>query len=216
MSLFVVTISEALEFNHSEKNSYLLIQRLGYRKELRTSAARVIASMYKYKLINRHLRNRLSGNPFLDSSSDKRTLDNASFKFRRSLLAFKKKALEMRQFEDNTELIFLSKNVDNIGEELEFIKERQKTLKQNVEFTSKTASMLVPRPKLHNMRSNVNKEPKSALCIPQKVDREKSYFAKPRDMLIKSGSNKQLEVSDAKSPMVQPTIGRLHTEGASN
>ena len=36
-----------------------------------------------------------------------------------------------RQFEDNTELIFLSKNVDKVGEELIFINEKQDELKKN-------------------------------------------------------------------------------------
>lgn len=129
VSLFVVTISDFLGFSHPEKNSYLLIKRLVFREELRKAAGKVIASMYKFKLLNRHLKNRISGNPFLDSSSDRRLLTNADFKFRRTLLEFRKKALERRQFEDNTELIFLSKNVDNMGEELEVIKEKQEELK---------------------------------------------------------------------------------------
>lgn len=130
MSLFVVTISDFLGFSHPEKNSYLLIKRLVFREELRKAAGKVIASMYKLKLLNRHLKSRISGNPFLDSSSDRRLLTNADFKFRRTLLEFRKKSLERRQFEDNTELIFLSKNVDNMGEELEVIKEKQEVLKK--------------------------------------------------------------------------------------
>lgn len=129
VSLFVATISEALEFDNLEKNSFILIKRLVYREELKKAAVRVIASMYKLKLITRHLSKRMSGNPHLDSRSDQRTLENADFSFRRTLLAFRKKNLEKRQFEDNTELIFLFKNVDNIGEELETIKERQDELK---------------------------------------------------------------------------------------
>ena len=43
VSLFVVTVTEALEFESSEKNSYMLIQRLKYREDLRESAAKVIA-----------------------------------------------------------------------------------------------------------------------------------------------------------------------------
>ena len=126
VSLFVVTISETLEFNHAEKNSYLLIQRLVYRQDLRKSAANVIDSMYYNKLLERHLKNSLSGNPFLDSEADRAKKHNADFRFRRMMLEFRKTALEMRQFEDNTELIFLSKNVDNIAEELEVIQQRQK------------------------------------------------------------------------------------------
>jgi hypothetical protein len=134
VSLIVVTISDFLEFNHSEKNSYLLIQRLKYREELRTAAGRVIASMYKLKLISRGLSKRMSGNPHLDSKKDQTTLKNAEFIFRRTLLAFRTKSLEKRQFEDSTELIFLSKNVDNIGEELEKIIEKQKELKRQMKI----------------------------------------------------------------------------------
>jgi len=94
VSLFVVTISDFLEFNHSEKNSYVLIKRLVYREELRKIASIFIASMYKLKLITRHLSKRMSGNPQLDSRSDQATLHSTDFKFRRSLLEFRKKANE--------------------------------------------------------------------------------------------------------------------------
>jgi hypothetical protein len=130
-SLFVVTISDFLEFEHSEKNSFILIQRLVYREELRESASKVIESMYFLKLITRHLSKRMSGNKFLDSSSDQRTIENADFSFRRALLTFRKKNLEKRQFEESGELIFLFKNVDNIGEQLEDINIKQKTMKMN-------------------------------------------------------------------------------------
>lgn len=56
---------------------------------------------------------------------------NTNFGFRRALLHFRTKNLEKRQFEDSTELIFLFKNVDNIGEKLEEIVETQRTLKIN-------------------------------------------------------------------------------------
>ena len=127
VSLFVVTVTEALEFENSEKNSYMLIQRLKYRESLREAAAKVIARMYKLKLLSRHLKNILTGNAYLDKSSDLNKMKNTDFEFRRALLEFRQKSLEMRQFEDNNhELIFLSKNVDNIAEELENITEKQK------------------------------------------------------------------------------------------
>lgn len=131
VSLFVVTISDFLEFDHSEKNSYILIKRLAYKEELRKTASIVIASMYKLKLITRYLSKRMSGNKFLDSKSDQMKIVNANFAFRRALLHFRTKNLEKRQFEDSTELIFLFKNVDNIGEKLEEIVETQRTLKIN-------------------------------------------------------------------------------------
>ena len=126
VSLFVVTVTEALEFESSEKNSYMLIQRLEYREDLRASAAKVIACMYKLKLLTRHLINILTGNAYLDKSSDLNKMKNTDFELKRALLEFRQKTNEMRQFEDNNhELIFLSKNVDNIAEELENITEKQ-------------------------------------------------------------------------------------------
>lgn len=130
VSLFVVAITETLEFDQAEKTSFLLIKRLEYRDELRNTAAKVIDSMYYHKLLQRNLKNSLSGNQFLDSASDRAKQHNADFRFRRMMLEFRKKSLEMRKFEDNTELIFLSKNVDNIAEELEEIQTKQKFLKE--------------------------------------------------------------------------------------
>ena len=131
VSLFVVTVTEALEFESSEKNSYMLIQRLKYREGLRESAAQVIAWMYKLKLLSRHLKNILTGNEYLDKSSDLNKMKNTDFEFRRALLEFRQKSLEMRQFEDNNhELLFLSKNVDCIAEELENITKKQQMIKE--------------------------------------------------------------------------------------
>lgn len=121
VSLFVATISEALEFTNLESNSFILIKRLVYREELRKSAAKVISAMYKLKLLTRHLGKRMSGNPYLDSRSDQRTLENADFRFKRTLLEFRKKSLEKRQF--------VFKHVDNIKEDLDEIKEIQDAVK---------------------------------------------------------------------------------------
>mmetsp|Transcript_6635 Transcript_6635/g.5741 ORF Transcript_6635/g.5741 Transcript_6635/m.5741 type:complete len:99 (-) Transcript_6635:253-549(-) len=87
--------------------------------------------MYKFKLINQFLSKRMSGNKFLDSKSDQRKIDRSNFNFRRAMLDFKKKKIERRQFEDSNELVFLFKNVDNVGEELEKIRIKQKVLKRN-------------------------------------------------------------------------------------
>lgn len=131
VSLFVVTITDTLEFDTCETNSYTLIQRLEYRENLRDEAARVISSMYKLKLITRHLGERMSGNKMLDSKSDQRKIENADFEFRRALLSFGKINQESRKFENSTELVFLFKNVDDIAEELEKVQEKQKELKRN-------------------------------------------------------------------------------------
>lgn len=118
VSLFVVTISDILEFDQSEKNAYILIKRLVYKEELRRTAAKLIVS--------RVIRNRKSKFEITDKS-DKR----ANFLFRRHMLSFKRKKLEKRQFEDSNELVFLFKNADDIGEVLEVIEEKQKKIKRN-------------------------------------------------------------------------------------
>ncbi|CAI2368307.1 unnamed protein product [Moneuplotes crassus] len=118
VSLFVVTISDILEFDQSEKNSYILIKRLVYKEELRKSAAKLIVS----KII------RLRQSKFeVKNTTDVKT----NFLFRRHMLTFKRKKLEKRQFEDSNELIFLFKNADDIGEMLEEIEAKQKKLKKN-------------------------------------------------------------------------------------
>ena len=130
VSLFVVTISDILEFDNSERNSYILIKRLVYKNQLKKAAARLISSMYKFRLINQHLSKRMSGNKFLDSKSDQRKIEKAHFSFRINMLAFKTKNLEKRQFEESNELVFLFKNVDNVGEKLEEIEIKQKMIKR--------------------------------------------------------------------------------------
>ena len=119
VSLFVVTISETLEFNHAEKNSYILIKRLKYRDTLRKSAAKFIDSAYHMKLLNRHLKNSMSGNPFLDSASDRNRKHAADFRFRREMLSFRAVANGARQFEDKN-------SFEDIGVWMENIMEKHK------------------------------------------------------------------------------------------
>ena len=46
------------------------------------------------------------------------------------MLEFRKIAEGMRQFEDNTEILFLSKSADNISEEVEQVQKKQELLKK--------------------------------------------------------------------------------------
>ena len=50
VSLFVVTISEALEFSQPQNNAYTLLQRLLFKHSLKKEAAITICAMYKYKI----------------------------------------------------------------------------------------------------------------------------------------------------------------------
>ena len=49
VSLFVVSISEALEFTSPQQNAYTLIKRMLYRDGLKKYAANAVSTMWKYK-----------------------------------------------------------------------------------------------------------------------------------------------------------------------
>jgi hypothetical protein len=53
VSLFVVAISDALEFNIPQKNAYNLVHRLIYRDQLKKEAAGAIMSHYRIKIYER-------------------------------------------------------------------------------------------------------------------------------------------------------------------
>lgn len=52
-SMFVVTLSQFLEFTPPQKNSYTLLQRLFYRDELQARAVKALKSMFLYKRKNK-------------------------------------------------------------------------------------------------------------------------------------------------------------------
>jgi len=49
VSLFVVSISEALEFTSPQQNAFDLIKRMLYRDSLKKYAANAVSTMWKYK-----------------------------------------------------------------------------------------------------------------------------------------------------------------------
>ena len=49
VSLFVVSISEALAFTAPQNNAYILIQRMLYRESLKKYASNVVSKLYKWK-----------------------------------------------------------------------------------------------------------------------------------------------------------------------
>jgi len=231
--LFVVAISDFLKFSHAEQNSYLLVKRLAYREELRSSAAKVIGSMYHCRVLERHLKNRLSGNPFLDSKSDSIKKHKADFNFRRKMLEFNKKSLEMRQFEDNTELIFLSKNVDNIAEELEEIQKRQEKLKSKQIKTLKLINLLTDsniNPEDFEIETNVSQNEEGKITVEpyKKIDMKSEHNSRNMTMnmgrqtptlrinsskpntLAKSGSFKVKNV-EGETPLQKLQLEKIHT-----
>ncbi len=127
VSLFVVTISEALEFDHPQKNSYLLLQRLLFKEELRKESAVAISAMYKFKVEKRVIKKKSEreGKPIRKG----RRLAKVETDFKRLMLNFKKKYTQMRKFDNATELTFLSKGIDNMGEAVEGLYRYQKQMK---------------------------------------------------------------------------------------
>ena len=91
VSLFVVTVSDALEFNNPQKNSYNLIHRLIYRDELKKEAAGAILSHYRIKLYER------KNKSVVDKSQNiERVLQRAEINFRKRMLRFKTKETTLR------------------------------------------------------------------------------------------------------------------------
>jgi hypothetical protein len=49
-SLFVLTTTNSLKFNESQKKSFTVIERLDIQEKMRKKAALCLSSMFKYKL----------------------------------------------------------------------------------------------------------------------------------------------------------------------
>ncbi len=54
VSLFVVTLTNLLDFQGGEEKSYYLLQRLKHKDQLKIEAVNVLNSAYKQKLVKRH------------------------------------------------------------------------------------------------------------------------------------------------------------------
>lgn len=83
--------------------------------------------MYKYnieKWVLKH-RSEKEGKPIRKGWR----LNKAEQDFKRHLLWFKKKETEMRQFDNSTEVTFLSKGIDNLSEVIDTLKKDQMDMK---------------------------------------------------------------------------------------
>mmetsp|Transcript_32425 Transcript_32425/g.28711 ORF Transcript_32425/g.28711 Transcript_32425/m.28711 type:complete len:309 (+) Transcript_32425:534-1460(+) len=103
VSLFVVTVSDALEFDITQKNSYNLIHRLMFREELKNEAAGAILSHYMVKVYER------KNNSIVDKSQNiEKILNNAKKTFKRRMMKFKEKESGIRQFDSATEVTYIN------------------------------------------------------------------------------------------------------------
>ena len=115
VSLFVVTVSEQLELTQLQKNSYVLIQRLSFRNALKKVSASAVFSMFKF---SKAIKNKKEG----DKAKIMKDVEN---NFKRKILLFKNKSAEMRKFDTQNELTYLSKNLIDFGDYIQKYKEDQ-------------------------------------------------------------------------------------------
>ena len=114
VSLFVVTVSEQLELTQLQKNAYVLIQRLVFRASLKKTSASAIFSMFRF---SKAVKSKDQEKP--------KILRMAEENFKRKILQFKFKTIEMRKFDNSTEYTFLSSNLINLYEDIQEFKNKQ-------------------------------------------------------------------------------------------
>lgn len=102
-SLFVVTISDALEFTIPQQNAFNLIQRLIYRDQLKDQAAGAILSHYKKTLYEKKAKS------IVDKQENiEKIVELAEVNFRKRMLRFKTTETGIRNFDDSTEITYLN------------------------------------------------------------------------------------------------------------
>ena len=84
--------------------------------------------MYKYKIEKRVLKKQseAEGQPIRKG----RRLVRVEQDFKRHMLRFKKKEVEMRKFDNATEVTFLSKGIDKLSEVIDGLEEDQKKMQE--------------------------------------------------------------------------------------
>lgn len=89
VSLFVVTISQSLEFDTPQKNAFLLLNKLIFKENLRKDASIALSSMYWYNIEKRVLKQKSEreGKPIWKE----RRLNKAEQDFKRCLLKLKQR-----------------------------------------------------------------------------------------------------------------------------
>jgi hypothetical protein len=106
VSLFVVTVSDALEFNLPQKNAFNLIHRLIYREQLKNEAGGAILSHYMIKLYERKHKS------VVEKSEDiKKVLERAQINFKKRMIRFKAKENGIRNFDTATEVTYVNDQV---------------------------------------------------------------------------------------------------------
>ena len=109
VSLFVVSISDALKMNAPQSSAFNLIQRLVNREKLKDEAAGAILSRYRirsYKEKSKSLMNQ--------QMNFEKILERAEINFKKRMIKFKDRENEIRSFDTATETTYVNKGVEDI------------------------------------------------------------------------------------------------------
>eukprot|EP00345_Euplotes_harpa_P015353 CAMPEP_0168336372 /NCGR_PEP_ID=MMETSP0213-20121227/11502_1 /TAXON_ID=151035 /ORGANISM="Euplotes harpa, Strain FSP1.4" /LENGTH=169 /DNA_ID=CAMNT_0008341551 /DNA_START=115 /DNA_END=622 /DNA_ORIENTATION=+ len=127
VSLFVVSISDALEFNVPQKNAFNLIHRIIFRDQLKDQAAGAIISRYRIKLSERKHKSIVG-----QKENIEKILEKAEIISNKRMIKFKAKEVGIRNFDNATETTYVNKNVDNLMEMVETVgKEKNQIIRKH-------------------------------------------------------------------------------------
>lgn len=133
ISYFVMTITNMLTFKLNEDKSYVVLQRLHYKEELKLYAIDVLTQAFKNRAAILKVKH--------DNATSKNISDYRSF--RRHLWKFKRSVKHVRRFFDaETEKDLVLRQINNIWDEIKMIRDREAAFNENlnkvINFVEKT------------------------------------------------------------------------------
>ena len=126
VSLFVVSISDALKMNAPQRNAFNLIQRLLNRDKLKNEAAGAILSRYRIRSYLEKSKSLMN-----QQMNFKKILEKAEINFKKRMVRFKDTENEIRGFDTATETTYVNKGVEDLMETVETIsKEKDEMIRK--------------------------------------------------------------------------------------
>ena len=113
-SLMVATISEFLNFNDAQANSYAIIERLYFMEDLTQAAIHTIEQRQQFVIKERKKADYQFEDNRVKKLKAKKATKKALFWFVKKLHMFQQKQSEFRQFEDHSEVTYLAKKIENL------------------------------------------------------------------------------------------------------
>ena len=142
VSLFVVSISDALKLNVPQSNAFNLIQRLMSRDRLKNEAAGAILSRYRIRSFEEKSKSLIN-----QQINFKKILGRAEINFKKRMVKFKETENEIRGYDTATETTYVNKNVENL---LEIVESQSKVKVEMIRKQENICSLLKIMVK-HNM-----------------------------------------------------------------